>query len=74
MFNYSKTSGDKPGRKAVQYQEQASYEARLRRKGRGRKSGFRSSLYVQRHDEIFGETDIFKNLAKKEATLKKPQG
>jgi len=65
MFNYSKTSGDKRGKQTVEYQERGAYEAHLRRKGRGRKSGFRSSLYVKRHDEIFGKTDIFKNLADK---------
>jgi len=47
----------------IKFQEQSAYEARLRRKGRGRKSGFRSSLYTQEYDRIFGETDIFKNLA-----------
>jgi len=63
MLNYSKTSGDRRGKDTVKHQEQEAYEAKLRRKGRGRKTGFRSSLFTQEHERIFGKTDIFKNLA-----------
>jgi len=50
----------------VAFQEKEREYARLRRKGRGRKHGFVLSPYLTNHERIFGETDIFKNLAKKE--------
>jgi len=48
----------------ISYQEKEREAARLRRKGRGRKHGFVLSPYLDGHTRIFGETDIFKNLAK----------
>ena len=47
----------------ISFQEKEREAARLRRKGRGRKHGFVLSPYLENHTRIFGETDIFKNLA-----------
>lgn len=57
---------DMPRRNDIFQQEQERYAAQLRRKGRGRKHGFVLSPYLNNHTRIFGETDIFKNLAKGE--------
>ena len=54
-----------PRRNDIFQQEQERESARLRRKGRGRKNGFVLSPYLKNHERIFGETDIFKNLADK---------
>lgn len=35
----------------------------LRRKGRGRKTRYVLQLYLDEYTRIFGETDIFKNIA-----------
>jgi hypothetical protein len=43
-------------------QEQPRYEAHLRKIGRGRKHGFVLKPYLDNHERIFGETDLFKNL------------
>jgi hypothetical protein len=50
--------------KTIAYQREQRYLANLRRKGRGRKHGFKLSPYLKSHERIFGKTDIFKNLAK----------
>jgi len=55
---------DMPRRSDIFHQEQERYAAQLRRKGRGRKHGFVLKPYLVEHERIFGETDIFKNLAK----------
>lgn len=46
------------------HQEKGRESARLRRIGRGRKHGYATSHYLANHTLIYGETDIFKNLAK----------
>jgi len=54
-----------PRRNEIINQTIAREEARLRRKGRGRKHGFVLSPYLDNHTRIFGETDIFRYLADK---------
>ena len=49
----------------ISREEKERESARLRRKGRGRKHGFVLSPYLINHERIFGETNIFKNLAEK---------
>jgi len=59
-------NNDKLPRSAeIAYQVKEREYARLRRIGRGRKTGFVLSPYLNNHTRIFGETDIFKNLANK---------
>ena len=50
----------------ISREEQEASAARLRCKGRGRKHGFVLSPYLDNHTNIFGETDIFKNLSAKD--------
>jgi len=51
--------------KTITYQQKQQYLAQLRRKGRGRKHGFVLKPYIENYERIFGKTDIFKNLEKK---------
>jgi len=53
-----------PVEKKISYQREQRHLAQQRRKGRGRKHGFVLSPYLDGHTRVFGETDIFKNLAK----------
>ncbi len=48
----------------ISREEKGREAARLRRIGRGRKTGYALSPYLDGYTRIFGETDIFKNLAK----------
>jgi len=48
----------------ISHQEVERESARLRYAGRGRKRQVSVSSYRLHYTEIFGETDIFKNLAK----------
>lgn len=48
----------------VDAQEKPKYEAHLRRVGRGRQTNHVSATYRNNHSRLFGETDIFRNLAK----------
>lgn len=50
--------------KRIAYEEEQRHQALLRRKGRGRKTGYVLSPYLENYERIFGETDIFKNLLK----------
>jgi len=50
----------------ISNQDKEREAARLRRIGRGRKTGYVLSPYLERYTQIFGETDIFKNLADNE--------
>jgi hypothetical protein len=52
-----------PRRNDIFHQEQEREAARLRRIGRGRKTGYVLTPYLENHERIFGETDIFRNLA-----------
>jgi hypothetical protein len=51
-----------PHRNDIFKQEQEREAARLRRIGRGRKTGYVLTPYLKNHERIFGKTDIFKNL------------
>jgi len=48
--------------KRIAYEQEQRYQAHLRRKGRGRKTGYVLSPYLKNYERVFGETDIFKNL------------
>ncbi len=50
----------------ISREEREASAARIRHKGRGRKHGFVLSPYLNNHTRIFGETDIFKNIAAKD--------
>jgi len=47
----------------ISREEKGRESARLRRIGRGRKTGYALSPYLNNHTRIFGKTNIFKNLA-----------
>lgn len=49
----------------ISCQEKERESARLRRIGRGRKTGYQLKPYLDNHARIFGKTDIFKNLRSK---------
>jgi len=49
----------------ISREELGREDARLRYKGRGRKHGYALTPYLDGHERIFGETNIFKNLKKK---------
>ena len=56
-------TGKRSRNKEIAYQWEQRELAQLRRKGRGRKTGFVLKPYLDGHTRIFGETNIFKTLA-----------
>jgi len=67
MANFNDWKNMKTPRDAdINFQRKEREFARLRRVGRGRKTGYVLTPYLDNHTRIFGETDIFKNLADKE--------
>jgi len=54
---------DVPRRADIIHQSEEREAARLRRVGRGRKTGNNTPTFIDKYTRIFGETNIFKNLS-----------